>query len=100
MLFVGLIYRVLDTLVNRPGQSELLSMIGIVILLPLMLIESDFSLVIGRLPLTGMAFYVIWKRFGVALGSPARSSTPNRAIGPRIPSNLLAGRGLPPLGSG
>ena len=68
MLVVGVIYRVLDNVVNRPGQSLLLSMIGLVILLPLLLIESDFSLVLGGLPLTGAAFYVVWWQLGRALG--------------------------------
>ncbi len=69
MMIVGFIYRVLDTLVNRPGQSPLLSMIGVVILLPLLVIESDFSLVFGGLILTGAAFAGIWWQFRKILGT-------------------------------
>ena len=74
MIVVGMIYRVLDNVVNRPGQSQLLSMIGVVILLPLLLIESDFSLVLGGLPLTGAAFYVIWLWLRKTLGSTQRAT--------------------------
>lgn len=99
MLIVGMIYRVLDTLVNRPGQSQLLSMIGVVILLPLLLIESDFSLVLGGLPLTGAAFYVVWWRLRKSLGSPARatvSATATAATGPQIRlAPAVTGRQLP-----
>ena len=69
MAIVGFIYRLLDTLINRPGQSPLLSMIGVVILLPLLLIESDFSLVFGGLILTGFAFSIIWWQFRLLLGT-------------------------------
>ena len=78
MILVGAIYRVLDNLLNRPGQSQLLSMIGIVILLPLLLIESDFSLVLGGLPLTGAAFYVIWMWLRKSLGSTQRATATAR----------------------
>jgi hypothetical protein len=67
MAIVGFIYRILDALVNRPGQSPLVSMIGVVILLPLLLIESDFSLVFGGLILTGVAFTIIWWQFRALL---------------------------------
>jgi hypothetical protein len=46
--------------VNRPGQSPMLSMFGLTLLLPLLLIESDFSLVFGGLPLSGLALWGIW----------------------------------------
>lgn len=99
MFIVGLIYRVLDTLVNRPGQSQLLSMIGVVILLPLLLIESDFSLVLGGLPLTGAAFYVVWWRLRKSLGSPVRataSATATAVGGPQIRlAPAVTGRQLP-----
>ncbi len=74
MLLIGVIYGVLDNIVNRAGQPMLLSMIGAVILLPLLIIESDFSLVLGGLPLTGIAFYVIWWQLKRALNASARVS--------------------------
>ena len=60
MLIVGVIYRVLDSAVNRAGQTPLLSMIGGVLLLPLLLIESDFSLVFGGIPLNAGALWFVW----------------------------------------
>jgi hypothetical protein len=60
MLVVGATYGVLDSIVNRPGQSPMLSMFGLTLLLPLLLIESDFSLVFGGLPLSGLALWGIW----------------------------------------
>jgi hypothetical protein len=61
MFLVGLIYRCLDGFVNRPGQSTIRSLMGVVLLLPLFLIESDFSLTFGGLPLNALALYVVWK---------------------------------------
>jgi len=75
MLIIGFIYGALDNIVNRAGQPMLLSMIGAVILLPLLIIESDFSLVLGGLPLTGAAFYLIWWRLRSSLNASARTSS-------------------------
>jgi hypothetical protein len=91
MLIVGMIYRVLDNIVNRPGQPILLSMIGVVILLPLLLIESDFSLVMGGLPLTGAAFYAVYwqlKRMTRVRGRATAviSRTPSSFAHPRLPA--------------
>jgi hypothetical protein len=61
MLIVGAIYGILDSLVNKPRQSLIVTMIGLTLLLPLLIIESDFSLVFGGLPLSGLALYGIWK---------------------------------------
>jgi hypothetical protein len=61
MLIVGFIYRLLDFLVNRPGQSALISMIAVVLLIPLLPIESDFSLIFGGLPLNGLCLYMVWR---------------------------------------
>jgi hypothetical protein len=61
MFLVGLIYRCLDAYVNRPGQSPLRSLLAVVLVLPLFLIESDFSLTFGGLPLNALALFVVWK---------------------------------------
>lgn len=61
MLLVGVIYRLIDAFVNRPGQAPLVSMFGSVLLLPLLVIESDFSLVFGGIPLNAAALYVVWR---------------------------------------
>jgi hypothetical protein len=59
MLVVGMIYGLLATLVNRPGQSTLASVAGVVLLLPLFNIESDFAVTFGGLLLNGAALWLI-----------------------------------------
>jgi hypothetical protein len=78
MLVVGVLYGILDGILNRPGQSLLLSMIGLTLLLPLLLIESDFSLVFGGLPLSGVALWGIWtlmKRSALSRENRRRNTT-------------------------
>lgn len=78
MLIVGAIYGVVDSIVNRPGQTLVISMIGLTLLLPLLLIESDFSLVFGGLPLSGLALWGIYK-FMARSASGGRRVTGARA---------------------
>jgi hypothetical protein len=59
MAIVGLIYRILDDVVNAPGQDLLASLIGVIILVPLLMLESDFSLTFGGLVLNGIALFII-----------------------------------------
>jgi hypothetical protein len=59
MMLVGVIYRSLEALLNRPGQSELLAVAGIVLMVPLFNLESDFSLVFGGLLLNGVAVWAV-----------------------------------------
>ena len=59
MFLVGLIYFILDRTVNNPGQDTLHSLVGIVILVPLANIESDFSLGFGGLILNGVALWFV-----------------------------------------
>lgn len=88
MLLVGMIYRFLDSAVNRPGQTPLLSMIGGVLLLPLLLIESDFSLVFGGIPLNAGALWFVWmvlsrdsRKYATAKARPAGPAvTPRPAV--------------------
>ncbi|MGE5749731.1 MAG: hypothetical protein ACM31F_07210, partial [Gemmatimonas sp.] len=61
MFFVGSLYGLLDGIVNRPGQTMIMSMMALTLLIPLLIIESDFSLVFGGLPLNGFALYLIWR---------------------------------------
>jgi hypothetical protein len=73
MAIVGATYRTLEELVNRPGQDLLTSLIGVIILVPLLMLESDFSLTFGGLFLNGLALYVVAKvirHSGVASGLP------------------------------
>jgi hypothetical protein len=102
MFLVGAIYGILDTIVNRPRQSLMFSMIGLTLLLPLLLIESDFSLVFGGLPLSGLALWGIWvaMRHAVAGKAPGRTSRPAR-LTPYDARQLEAGRrGRPALPAG
>jgi hypothetical protein len=78
MLLVGLIYRVLDQLVNKPGQSALQSMFGVTLLLPMFLIESDFSLIFGGLPLTGVALFFLWRTIARQMAERSTSRTSAR----------------------
>jgi hypothetical protein len=86
MFLVGLIYFVLDRTVNNPGQDSLHSLVGVVILIPLANIESDFSLGFGGLILNGAALWFV-------LRTIRRSGMANNRAGPP-----LAGR-LRPLAS-
>lgn len=58
-MFVGCIYFVLERMVNNPGQDTLQSLVGVVILVPLANIESDFSLGFGGLILNGVALWLV-----------------------------------------
>jgi hypothetical protein len=74
MFLVGLIYFVLDRTVNSPGQDSLHSLVGVVILIPLANIESDFSLGFGGLILNGAALWFVLRtirRSGMANGRTA-----------------------------
>ena len=59
MFLVGVIYFVLDRTVNNAGQDSLHSLVGVVILVPLANIESDFSLGFGGLILNGVALWLV-----------------------------------------
>lgn len=62
MLLVGLIYGLLTRLTNNPGQSAPLTIVGIVIMLPLLNVESDFSLIFGGLVLDGFALWLVLRK--------------------------------------
>jgi hypothetical protein len=59
MGIVGIIYRVLDELINDPEQDLLASLIGVIVLVPLLMLESDFSLTFGGLILNGVALLIL-----------------------------------------
>lgn len=84
MWLVGVIYFVLDRIVNSPGQDSLHSLVGVVILIPLANIESDFSLGFGGLLLNGAALWFV-------LRTIRRSGMADRhfsALTPRTPPRL------------
>lgn len=96
MLIVGFIYRIIDAILNRPGQSPLVSIFGVALMIPLFFIESDFSLIFGGLPLSGLAFYVVWRQFRKQLG-PQRNAIqggrvrPARVFGRAVISSTESG---------
>jgi hypothetical protein len=59
MLLVGLIFGLLEGLVNVPGQPTIHSIAGLVLMLPLFNIESDFGLNFGGLFLNAIAFSLV-----------------------------------------
>jgi hypothetical protein len=59
MFVTGMIFRLFDLTLNRPGQSVVRSIASMSILLPLLNVESDFSLVFGGIFLNGMAFVIL-----------------------------------------
>lgn len=57
MVIVGVLYRLLDNDLNRPGQPLQVTICNLVLLVPLLNIESDFSLVFGGLFMNGVALW-------------------------------------------
>lgn len=74
MCLVGCIYFTLERVVNQPGQDTLRSLVGVVILVPLANIESDFSLGFGGLILNGAALWLVMRTIRRS-GMTARSAT-------------------------
>ena len=64
MFVVGMIYRLVEHAVNRPGQADIYSLAGIVLMIPLTNIESDFSLGFGGLILNGLALWLVLRFIG------------------------------------
>jgi hypothetical protein len=83
MFLVGMIYRLVEHAVNRPGQDDVYSLAGIVLMIPLTNIESDFSLGFGGLILNGLALWFVLR----LIGQPAS----------RRPSASIAYSQAPPL---
>lgn len=59
MWLVGLIYFAVDRAANNSGQSMLVSLAGVILIVPLMNIESDFSLTFGGLIMNGAALWLV-----------------------------------------
>jgi hypothetical protein len=64
MFLVGIIYRLVEHAVNKPGQADIYSLAGIVLMIPLTNIESDFSLGFGGLILNGIALWLVLRFIG------------------------------------
>jgi hypothetical protein len=76
MFLVGVIYFVLDRTVNNAGQDSLHSLVGVVILVPLANIESDFSLGFGGLILNGVALWLVLRTIRLSVKANSRSGPP------------------------
>ena len=59
MVIVGLLYRLLDNDLNRAGQPLQVTICSLALLVPLLNIESDFSLVFGGLFMNGVALWAL-----------------------------------------
>ncbi|HKY99194.1 MAG TPA: hypothetical protein VJL35_15175 [Gemmatimonadaceae bacterium] len=97
MLLVGCIYGIVDSIVNRPGQTLVISMIGLTLLLPLLLIESDFSLVFGGLPLSGLALWGIYKFMAKSASGGRRATSARARVTPMRGALATGGENRPAL---
>ncbi|HUR00469.1 MAG TPA: hypothetical protein VM166_13525 [Gemmatimonadaceae bacterium] len=87
MLIVGLIYGTLARVINRHGQTAFVTMTGIVLYLPLLNIESDFSLTFGGLLLNGFALWCLLRgtRSSQRAIRPSVASAHYKQSGPYLP---------------
>ena len=97
MVLVGCIYGIVDSIVNRPGQTVVISMIGLTLLLPLLLIESDFSLVFGGLPLSGLALWGIYKFMARSASGGRRAASARARVAPMRGALAKGGESRPAL---
>lgn len=87
MLLVGILYASLEQRLNTPGQRQLVSVCAIVLLLPLINIESDFSLTFGGLLLNGVALWAILR----LIGRSSQGRTPRQWAARRATEPARAG---------
>lgn len=80
MLITGSVVRTLDVVLNRPGSSILRATAALVIIQPIFLIESDFSLVFGGLVLNGAAMLLLVRHLEKrAMARADRAGAPSAA---------------------
>jgi hypothetical protein len=75
MFLTGMIFRLLDLTLNRRGQSVVRSIASMSMLIPLLNVESDFSLVFGGVFLNGVAFIVVLRFLRARVDGNAREHT-------------------------
>jgi hypothetical protein len=97
MILVGCIYGIVNSIVNRPGQTVVISMIGLTLLLPLLLIESDFSLVFGGLPLSAIALWGIYKFMARSASGGRRAARARARVTPMRGALAAGGDNRPAL---
>lgn len=85
MFITAWIIRLLEAAVNRPGSGMLRSTAALMIIHPIFLIESDFSLVFGGLLMNGVALWVIVRALERRAAATARSEPRvERALPPAL----------------
>ena len=89
MVIVGVLYRLLDNDLNRPGQPLQVTICSLVLLVPLLNIESDFSLVFGGLFMNGIA---LWGLLVALAQLPRRRARPSWLEAPSAPLGGAAGQ--------
>jgi hypothetical protein len=82
MVIVGLLYRLLDNDLNRAGQPLQVTICALVLLVPLLNIESDFSLVFGGLFMNGVALWGLLIALAQLPRRRARRPWPGPDVGP------------------
>ena len=78
MVVVGVLYRLLDNELNRPRQPLQVTICSLVLLVPLLNIESDFSLVFGGLFMSSVALWGLL----IALAQLPRPRRRRHPLGP------------------
>ncbi len=77
MWLCGVIYLLVERAANNPGQDDLLSLAGVVLIIPLTNLESDFSLDFGGLIMNGVALWLVLRAIrGRAPRAHVRRSLP------------------------
>ena len=82
LVVVGVLYRLLDSELNRPRQPLQVTICSLVLLVPLLNIESDFSLVFGGLFMNGVALWGLL----IALAQLPRPRARRPVLGPNAGS--------------
>lgn len=71
MWLCGVIYLLVERSTNNPGQDDLQSLVGVVLIIPLTNIESDFSLGFGGLIMNGIALWFVLRAIRGTSVAPA-----------------------------
>jgi hypothetical protein len=87
MFLVGIIYTLLEHLLNRRGQDVVHTIVGMAILVPMLDLESDFSLIFGGVALDLIAFWIVLRVLWQQMPREARSAprtirTPPESLSP------------------
>jgi hypothetical protein len=97
MFIVGIIYRIVQNIANRPDHDVVTAIAGIVLVLPLLNIESDFSLTFGGLLMDGVALFFVVRqiRKRVLVKTPAGRSAPVSGARVTAVASAMSNTGFP-----